>query len=135
MGKTAAGVVCVVFLSVVFLLVGCATDAQTGALAGGVLGAAAGQAIGGDTEGTLIGAGVGAAGGYMIGNERDKARAAREREMNRQMATTHIVHVQNSNGSTTPITLRRVGGRWIGPNGEEYSSLPTEQQLRAMYGR
>ncbi len=134
MGKTAAGLACVVLVGVVLLFVGCATDAQTGALAGGALGAAAGQAIGGDTEGTLIGAGVGAAGGYMIGNERDKAKAARERQSIGEMANTHVVNVQNSNGSTTPVTLRRVGSRWIGPRGEEYSSLPTSGQLKPIYG-
>jgi hypothetical protein len=51
---------------------GCESDAQTGAVVGGLLGAGAGQAIGGDTESTLIGAGVGAGAGYIIGNESDK---------------------------------------------------------------
>lgn len=53
-------------------LSGCETDAQTGSLLGAGIGAAAGQAIGGNTEGTLIGAGAGAVGGYIVGNERDK---------------------------------------------------------------
>ena len=53
-------------------VVGCESDAQTGALIGTAVGAGAGQAIGGDTEATLIGAGVGAVGGYIIGNEQDK---------------------------------------------------------------
>ena len=134
MGKTAAGLASVVLVGVVLLFVGCATDAQTGALGGGLLGAAAGQAIGGDTESTLIGAGVGAGAGYMIGNERDKANAARERQMIGEMANTQVVNVQNSNGSTTPVTLRRVGSRWIGPRGEEYMSLPTSAQLKPIYG-
>ncbi len=55
-----------------FLVTGCESDAQTGALIGTAIGAGAGQAIGGDTESTLIGAGAGAVGGYIIGNERDK---------------------------------------------------------------
>lgn len=55
-----------------FWICGCESDAQTGALIGTGVGAAAGQAIGEDTESTLIGAGVGAAAGYMIGNESDK---------------------------------------------------------------
>jgi hypothetical protein len=70
--KTAMG------LSVVLLVGmggGCATDAQTGSLAGAGIGALAGQAIGGDTGATLIGAGIGAAAGYMIGNEKDKQEA------------------------------------------------------------
>jgi hypothetical protein len=45
---------------------GCKNDDQTGALIGTVIGAGAGQAIGGDTESTLIGARAGAVGGYII---------------------------------------------------------------------
>ena len=54
------------------LVAGCESDAQTVALIGTTIGAAAGQAIGGDTESTLIGAGAGAVCGYIIGNESDK---------------------------------------------------------------
>jgi outer membrane lipoprotein SlyB len=59
-------------------VVGCESDAQTGALIGTAVGAGAGQAIGGDTESTLIGAGVGAVGGYIIGNEQDKKKTKTE---------------------------------------------------------
>jgi len=65
--------VAVVCLGLVFAA-GCESDAQTGALIGTAIGAGVGQAIGGDTKSTLIGAGVGAAGGYIIGNEKDKAK-------------------------------------------------------------
>ncbi|HIJ54389.1 MAG TPA: hypothetical protein HPP66_14750 [Planctomycetes bacterium] len=64
-------IVVAVSLGLVFVA-GCESDAQTGALIGTVIGAGAGQAIGGDTEATLIGAGAGAVGGYIIGNEQDK---------------------------------------------------------------
>ncbi len=53
-------------------IAGCESDAQTGALIGTVIGAGAGQLIGGDTKSTLIGAGVGAGAGYILGNESDK---------------------------------------------------------------
>ena len=62
----------VVLLLGVLVLSGCATKAQTGGLIGAGVGAAAGQAIGGDTKSTLIGGAVGAGGGYIIGNEMDK---------------------------------------------------------------
>ena len=65
-----------VVLVVAGLLPGC-SDAQAGSLIGAGLGALAGQAIGGDTKATVIGTAVGAAGGYMIGNESDKSKAAR----------------------------------------------------------
>jgi hypothetical protein len=73
MAKSLITILIVVAVSLGLLFTGgCESDAQTGALAGTVIGAGAGQAIGRDTESTLIGAGVGAIGGYIIGNERDK---------------------------------------------------------------
>jgi uncharacterized protein YcfJ len=55
---------------------GCANDAQSGALIGGLLGTGAGAIIGHQTgekwAGAGIGAAAGAATGYIIGNEMDK---------------------------------------------------------------
>lgn len=47
---------------------------------------------------------------------------------------TLVINVRNSNGSYTPVTLRREGGTYIGPRGERYLSVPTEEQLKAVYG-
>jgi len=77
----------VVSLGLTFV-VGCESDAQTGALIGTAAGAGAGQAIGHDTESTLIGAGVGAAGGYMIGNEQDKKKTKAEMNELREKTDT-----------------------------------------------
>ena len=45
------------------------------------------------------------------------------------------VWVRNSNGSETPVELRRLGnGSYIGPKGEYYSSRPSNEQLRLFYG-
>lgn len=116
------------------LVTGCESDAQTGALIGTAAGAGIGQAIGHDTESTLIGAGVGAAGGYMIGNEQDKkkARAETKAEMEslRQEMNVVTINVTNSNGSITPVRLRKQGVVYIGPRGETYTTLPTEEQLK-----
>jgi outer membrane lipoprotein SlyB len=136
--------------------IGCESDAQTGALVGTAAGAGVGQAIGHNTESTLIGAGVGAAGGYMIGNESDKKKTQAEMEnlqrqnmqlqqQNMQMQqqnmqtqqemSTVTVNITNSNGSITPVTLRRQGGFYVGPRGETYSTMPTQEQLKqAGYG-
>ena len=127
-------------LSVIALLglaawmVGCENQAQTNAVAGGVVGALAGQAIGHNTEGTLIGAGVGAGAGYMIGNEADKAQMNRQIQADREMANTLVINIHNDNGSITPVPLRRMANVWVGPNGEQYFNIPSEDQLRAMYG-
>lgn len=118
---------------------GCESDAQTGALIGAGAGAGIGQAIGGNTESTLIGAGVGGGAGYMIGNEQDKkkerARTQAEIESLRQEMNNVTINVVNSNGSITPVTLRRQGAVYIGPRGETYTTLPTQEQLKqAGYG-
>ncbi len=52
----------------------------------------------------------------------------------RQDANTVIVNITNSNGSITPVTLRRSGNVWIGPKGEQYLSIPTAEQLKPIYG-
>jgi hypothetical protein len=113
---------------------GCESDAQTGTLLGGAAGAGVGALAGGDTESTLIGAAVGAGAGYMLGNEGDKKKAAAERESIRQDMSYETVWVTNSNGSKIPVRLRKQGPNYIGPNGEYYEKLPTEEQLRKLYG-
>ncbi|MDD5704615.1 MAG: hypothetical protein PHR35_01725 [Kiritimatiellae bacterium] len=53
----------------------------------------------------------------------------------RQESVTETVWVLNSNGSQTPVELRRAdGGRYIGPKGEYYTQFPTNEQLRQLYG-
>ena len=128
--------VTMVGLPLVFVT-GCESDAQTGALIGTAIGVAAGQAIGGDTESTLIGAGAGAAGGYMIGSEQDKQKMKAEIAAAREAASTAntmTVNITNSNGSITPVILRKQGNMWVGPRGEQYTTLPTEEQLKPVYG-
>jgi len=53
----------------------------------------------------------------------------RPQEMN-----TVQVKVTNSNGSIVQVPLRRQSVGYIGPRGEYYSTLPTEDQLRKIYG-
>ena len=126
-------IVFAVSLSLVFV-VGCESDAQTGALLGAGLGAGVGALAGGDTEGTLIGAAVGGGAGYMLGNEGDKQKAAADRQVIRQEMNTVLVKVTNSNGSQVMVPLRRQGVGYVGTRGEYYSSLPGGEQLRPVYG-
>ena len=117
------------------LISGCQSDAQTGTLIGGAAGAGIGQLAGKDTKSTLIGAAVGSGAGYMLGNEGDKKKTKAEMEGVRQEMNTVTVNVANSNGSITPVTLRKQGVGYLGPKGEYYNSLPTSEQLRqAGYG-
>ncbi len=47
---------------------------------------------------------------------------------------TYIIEIHNDNGSITPIEIRKDGDRYVGPTGEHYDSLPTEEQLKPFYG-
>ena len=126
-------VVVTVSLSMVFVA-GCESDAQTGSAIGALTGAGIGQLAGGDTESTLIGAAVGGGIGYMLGNEGDKKTAQAERENLHQEMNTVIVKVTNSNGSIIQVPLRKQGVGYVGTRGEYYSTLPSEDQLRPVYG-
>lgn len=115
-------------------VVGCESDAQTGTAIGALAGAGIGALAGGDTEATLIGAAVGGGAGYILGNEGDKKKTHAEMENIRAEQQMVTVWITNSNGSKIPVKLRRSGPNYIGPRGETYSSLPTEDQLRPIYG-
>ena len=136
------GVLKVVFvgtlcIGVVFLS-GCESDAQKGAAVGTLAGAGAGAIIGHQSgnagTGALIGGAVGAGGGYIVGNESDKRKTNQEIQSVRNDANTTIVNITNSNGSITPVIMRRSGNMWIGPKGEQYMSIPTPEQLKPVYG-
>jgi len=123
----------VVSLGSVFVA-GCDSEAQIGSAIGALAGAGIGQLAGGDTEATLIGAAVGAGAGYMLGNETDKKASAAERDTIRADQNSTIVWITNSNGSQVPVRLAKNGPSYIGPRGEIYSQLPTQDQLRPVYG-
>ena len=48
--------------------------------------------------------------------------------------TTVTVWITNSNGSQTSVNLRRSGPGFVGPRNEWYPSMPTNEQLRIVYG-
>lgn len=142
-GLQVAGAVLVAGLA----LTGCATSkdagggassaAKTGglgALAGAGLGAIIGHQSGHTGEGAAIGAAAGGAGGYILGNEKDKTQMQSDIQAAQAQASTVIINVHNSNGSITPVTLTRQGNLYVGPKGEQYTTLPTEDQLKQVYG-
>jgi uncharacterized protein YcfJ len=131
---------------VVVISAGCDTAGKSGTLIGAGAGALAGQAIGHNTTGTLIGTGVGAVGGYIVGNEMDKKNAEKQQSITGPTpsstynapvsdANTVTIWLNNSNGSQTAVRLTRNGdGSYTGPRGERYQTIPTEQQLKQVYG-
>lgn len=112
------------------IVAGCQNAAQTGAAIGVLAGAGIGQAVGGNTGATVLGAAIGGAAGYIVGNEDDKAQAHRERMKIREEMDYVTVNVRNSNGSFSPVRLRKEGIGYVGARGEYYDRLPTEDQLR-----
>ena len=116
------------------VLGGCESDAQVGSAIGALAGAGIGQLAGGDTEATLIGAAVGGAAGYMIGNESEREKAYAERASMHDEMNTVAVNITNSNGSISQVRLKRHGVGYVGTRGEYYSHLPSENELRPIYG-
>lgn len=114
--------------------VGCENEAQTGSVLGALAGAGIGQLAGRNTESTLIGAAVGGAAGYMLGNEGDKHKALAERQRLHNQVNTVYVKLTNSNGSIVRVPLRNHGVGYLGTRGEYYPTLPSEDQLRPIYG-
>ncbi len=138
--KATLGLLTLAMLISTVFVTGCETKAQSGALVGAGAGALAGQAIGGNTTGTLIGAGVGAVGGLLVGNAMDKsdekkAKPAAPAASASSDQNTVTVWLTNSNGSQTPVRLtRNADGTYTGPKGERYPTMPTEEQLKPVYG-
>jgi uncharacterized protein YcfJ len=116
------------------LIAGCENSAQTGAAVGVLAGAGLGQAIGHHTGATVVGAAVGGVAGYIIGNEDDKRQDRIERMQMRQEMDYVTVNITNSNGSFSRVRLRREGIGYVGTRGEFYDHLPTEDELRPVYG-
>jgi len=44
------------------------------------------------------------------------------------------VWITNANGSRSSVVLKREGPWYVGPRGEYYATIPTECQLRPLYG-
>jgi uncharacterized protein YcfJ len=115
-----------------------AIGAALGAIAGGVIGNNSHGAFG-NREGVAAGAAIGGLLGGTMGHQKDQTRTQMNEMNNRvsaanEAANTVVVNVNNSNGSVTPVTIRRVGNQYVGPRGEYYNSLPTEAQLKVAYG-
>lgn len=118
-----------------------ATDAGIGALLGAGAGMVAGNNVKGINrgEGAIAGALLGGVLGGALGHQSDKT-DKNNAQMNAQLlsvqeqAMTTIINVNNSNGSTTPVTIRKAGNQYIGPRGEYYNALPTVEQLKPVYG-
>ena len=119
-------------------IAGCESQGQTGALVGSGVGAGVGAIIGHQSgrtaEGALIGGAVGGGTGYIIGNEADKKQQKQEMQQMKQEMNIVTVNITNSNGSISTVRLTKSGTGYVGPRGEFYNNLPTEAELKPVYG-
>lgn len=130
--------VMVVLVGTFCWVAGCESEAGKGAgigsLAGAGLGAIVGHQSGRTAEGALIGGAVGGGAGYMIGAEKDRQKTQAQTQGAIQEANTFYVNITNSNGSVTPVRIVKQGNAYVGPRGEQYPKLPTEEELKPIYG-
>ena len=137
-----SAVVCVALIGATLTLSGCATASQKdqgtaiGAGVGAALGSVLGNNMGGSRNDRELGMAAGALVGGLLGRQYGTQQEMQGQLSNlqqQQFITT--VWVENSNGSKTPVQLRQTdGGQYVGPRGEYYSTMPTQDQLRKVYG-
>lgn len=139
-------IVSVAVILLVAFSAGCATRAPSGpkedqgtvggAVLGGIIGAIIGNNVG-DGENQALGAAIGALLGGTAGSDYGRSQdqidtriMGLEEELN-----TETVKITNENESITTVTLVKLpDGTYQGPRGEVYGKLPTEEQLKPVYG-
>jgi uncharacterized protein YcfJ len=119
------------------------TPTQSSTLIGAGLGTGLGAVLGNNLgdghnrgQNRAIGMAAGALVGGVIGNQQGKQTEMKQ-QLNAVQQNQYIttIWLENANGSKTPIQVRQVeGGQYMGPRGEYYPSLPTQEQLRSVYG-
>ena len=99
-----------------------------GAIIGGIIGYQSHE----EGEGAAIGAGLFAVAELL--KQSDRHHRNKEPVHREKRSDQVVVDIHNSNGSITPVKLKRKDGSYIGPKGERYEQLPTEEQLKPLYG-
>jgi len=102
------------------------SQALLGAIVGGIVGYQSEE----PGEGAAVGAAVLGVGELLSQLDREH----KDRERKDECAKQVVVEIHNDNGSITPVKLKKEGGGYIGPRGERYEELPTEEQLKPIYG-
>lgn len=92
------------------------------ALIGGVVGLVVGHQHDEECQGAAIGAAIGAAGCYL--KQYDELASVQD----------VVIEVACEDGSIVPVVLKKKEGIYICPNGEHYSKLPGQEELREVYG-
>ena len=116
-------------------------DAWAGGGANRGLGVSDGHRASGGTDDVPSGAQTRPSKIDALGHVADRSRRVVERRAaavlgatTSRSAGTVVIFVVNSNGSMTPVTLRRRGNVYVGPMGEWYGAPPIQEQLKPVYG-
>jgi len=144
--STKTSVTIILIVSLLLNLCGCCSENQSngdnglklspiygaalgGALIGGIIGYQSDET----GEGVAVGAAVLGVGEFLRQVD-ELARKEREHEDEDECEEPVVIEIHNSNGSITPVKLKKEGSAYIGPKGERYEELPTAEQLKPVYG-
>lgn len=106
-------------------------QAITGAIIGGIIGYQSHE----EGEGAAIGAAIFGLGELLEQIDKEKCRDEEPKDEDIDgCKEVFIIQVHNSNGSITPVEIEKKEDLYFGPKGEMYDQLPTEEQLKPVYG-
>jgi len=139
-------VVTLLIVSLVLGICGCCSENQrdckndlkltpiyAAAIGGGIIGGIVGHQSDETKEGVAVGAvllGV----GQLLSQIDKMTHEEKEHEDDDECYEPVVIEIHNSNGSITPVKLKKDGSVYVGPKGERYEELPTEEQLKPIYG-
>jgi hypothetical protein len=112
-----------------------ASDIYSASLCGALVGGIVGYQSHEEGEGAAIGAAIFGVGELLDQLDNLDGKEKEHKETGDSGRTEiYVIQVHNSNGSITPVEVEKKGDIFIGPKGEQYESLPTEEQLKPVYG-
>lgn len=104
-------------------------SALEGAIIGGIIGHQSEE----PGEGAAVGAVIFVVGELLKQSDKLSDEERKQKDEDEEVKEV-VIEIHNSNGSVTPVKLKKEGCIYIGPKGEHYEQLPTEEQLRGEYG-
>lgn len=104
------------------------------AIFGAIVGGIVGHQSDDGAEGAAVGAAIFGVGALLGEIDRVNKEDECEHEDDGEDDEEVVFQIRNDNGSETAVVLRKRGGTYIGPKGEQYGRLPAAEHLRQKYG-